>query len=277
MAISEKIELLGKGLYKDIPDVLTLKSMPTASELDYIGSEDFDVTMLDKILPESVEEKINFRDLLEIDYQWICRCLRILNYGPYHTTGTIFCDDCGVTSRGEYRVNLNTVACKPLPKGFTNRIVISHDQFISFNHDIELHLPTIQEMMNASNDKAFQNAVGRTNRELSRICYMVSAIGTQNALTPIEIRYRIQNELEPADYMILKKEVTNLTDYGLRAGGTVQCPNCHSNKAAFLALIDDRFFRPTLDDLRAWKADRMERKNDDSTGNKTAGVRRNNR
>ena len=34
MAISEKITLLGKGLYKDIPDVLTLKAIPTASELD---------------------------------------------------------------------------------------------------------------------------------------------------------------------------------------------------------------------------------------------------
>ena len=42
MAISEKIELLGKGLYDDIPDQLTLKNIPTASELDYVGAEDFD-------------------------------------------------------------------------------------------------------------------------------------------------------------------------------------------------------------------------------------------
>lgn len=31
--------------------------MPTISELDYVGSEDFEATMLDKILPSAVEEK----------------------------------------------------------------------------------------------------------------------------------------------------------------------------------------------------------------------------
>ena len=77
--MSETITLLGKGLYESIPDVLTLKNIPTASELEYVGSEDFDRTMLESILPQSIEEDIDCYDLLEIDYQWICRCLRILN------------------------------------------------------------------------------------------------------------------------------------------------------------------------------------------------------
>ena len=64
MAISEKLQLLGAGLYTDIPDEITLKNIPTALELDYVGSEDFDQTMIDKILPQSIEEKINFKDLL---------------------------------------------------------------------------------------------------------------------------------------------------------------------------------------------------------------------
>lgn len=114
--ISEKIELLGKGLYDDIPDQLTLSSMPTASELDYVGSEDFDATMLDNILPKCVKEQVNFRKLLNIDYLWLCRCLRILNYGPYYTTNAILCDNCKSHSHGEYRVNLNTIGCTPLPK-----------------------------------------------------------------------------------------------------------------------------------------------------------------
>ena len=45
--IAEKIELLGKGLYTDIPDQLTLKAIPTVSELDYVGSEDFEAMMTD--------------------------------------------------------------------------------------------------------------------------------------------------------------------------------------------------------------------------------------
>ena len=62
MAISESIELLGKGLYKGtgIPDVLTLQALPTISELEYISSEDFDDTMIDKILPQVVKEKIDY-------------------------------------------------------------------------------------------------------------------------------------------------------------------------------------------------------------------------
>ena len=95
MAISEKIELLGKGLYEDIPDVITLHDIPTASELEFVGSEDFDATMLEKVLPQIIEEKFDCRKLLEIDFQWICRCSRILSYGPYYTTNSIFCDECG--------------------------------------------------------------------------------------------------------------------------------------------------------------------------------------
>ena len=254
--ISEKIQLLGKGLYTDIPDELTLTSIPTASELDYVGSEDFEATMLDKILPQAVAEKVNFRNLLEIDFQWICRCLRLLNYGPYHTTNAIFCSECNKTSYGEYRVDLRTIGCKELPEGFVNEIKVSKDSFLDFEGDIVLKLPTIQETMNAYKDKAFINEKGRVNRELARMCYMIKSIKGKKNLTPIEIKMIIQKDLTSADYIILKDEISNLTDYGLRAGGSTTCPKCNSHDAAFIALVDDRFLRPTLGDLRQWKHDR---------------------
>lgn len=270
--ISEKIQLLGKGLYTDIPDELTLTSIPTTSELDYVGSEDFEATMLDKILPQAVAEKINFRDLLEIDFHWVCRCLRILNYGPYHTTNAIFCDKCGQTSHGEYRVNLNTISCIELPEGFTNEIVVKKDSFLDFSGDVVLRLPTIQHIMNAYKDKAFMNADGRINRDLARMCYMITSIKGKTNLTPIEIKMIIQKELSSADYIILKNEITTLTNYGLRAGGSTQCPKCHDMSAAFIALVDDRFLRPTLGDLREWKRDRCSRTDENVSGSKTAAV-----
>lgn len=272
MSISEKIELLGKGLYKDIPDVLTLTNLPTISELDYVGGEDFDLTMVEKILPEAVEEKIDFKQLLEIDYTWICRCLRILNFGPYHTTNAIYCDKCSNTSYGEYRVNLNTINCKPLPEGFVNEIVIPKDKFIDFNGDIVLKLPTVQQLFNSQKDKAFQTASGRINRELARICYMIASIKGKKTLTPVEIKMYIQNEMSAADYIVLKKEVLDLTDYGLRAGGSAQCPKCGNMDAAFIALTDDKFFRPTLGDLREWKHSRSSGSNKDVSGSKAATV-----
>lgn len=272
MALTEKIELLGAGIYKDIPDTLTLKYLPTASELDYVGSEDFDRTMLDKILPQSVEESINFHNLLEIDYDWICRCLRLLNYGPYHTTSSVFCHHCGI-SYGDFQVNLMTCGCEPLPDGFNNDILISKDEFLDFHEDIHFHLLTIQQRMNAYDDKMFENNSNTDSvTQLARICYMVSSIGSRNDLLPFEVKMRIQNEMSPADYIILKSLVRERSNYGLRAGGTTRCPKCGRNDASFLALVDDRYFRPTVEDLRRWGDDRTERGDKDVHGATTATV-----
>lgn len=272
MAISEKIELLGKGLYTDIPDTLTLTSIPTASELEYVGSEDFEKTMIESILPKAVEEKIDFKKLLEIDFQWICRCLRIINYGPFYTTNTIFCPDCNKISHGEFRVNLETIECKPLPQGFVNDIVVKKEEFIDFDGDVHLKLPTIQQMMNSEKDKAFQNAEGETNRELARICYMISSIKNKTTLTPLEIKMTILNDMSSADFLILKNLVSQLSDYGLRAGGSAQCPKCGSMNAAFMALTMDKFFRPTLGDLREWKNSKNAGAGKDVSPSKTANV-----
>lgn len=272
MAMSEKIELLGKGLYSDIPDTLTLTSIPTASELDYVGSEDFERTMLEVILPKAVEEKVDFKQLLEIDFQWVCRCLRILNYGPYYTTNAILCPHCDKIHHGEYTVNLETIECKPLPEGFVNDLVIDKSEFIDFTGDIHIKLPTIQKMLNSEKDKAFQNAEGETNRELARICYMISSIKNKNNLTPLEIKMHIQNELSAADYVILRNKVTELSDYGLRAGGTARCPKCGSMDGAFMALMNDKFFRPTMGDLREWKNSRVAGANKDVPPSKATTV-----
>ena len=272
MAISEKIELLGKGLYGNIPDVLTLTSIPTASELDYVGAEDFDKTMLDIILPKAIEEKIDFYKLLELDYYWICRCLRILNYGPYFTTNAIFCGDCGKVSYGEYSVDVRSVNVKPIPEGFVNDVVIKKDEFIDFNKDIHLRLPTIADKLNSDKDKAFQDSKGERNSELARICYCITSIGTDNKLSPIEIKWKVENDLSAADYIVLKTRVYELTDYGLRSGGTCGCPKCHGKDASFLAMIDDRFFRPTLGDLRNWKQDRNSGNVENILGSKTNNV-----
>lgn len=273
MAISEKIQLLGKGVYKDIPDEITLKSITTGSELDYVGSEDFDEVMLNKILPQCIEENIDPKQLLEIDYYWVLRCLRFINYGPYVHVGAIFCDKCETTSRGEYIANLETVPCKPLPENFENKIVISKDEFISFNKDIELRLPTIQDILNSRKDKQFQDAFGRSNRQFARLCYMISSIGGEH-LDPVAIRMKLQKDLEPADYVILTELAGNATDYGLRAGGSITCPKCQNDQASFVAFVDERFFRPSVDLLRRWAEDRNRRKVENLPGTKNSEVRK---
>lgn len=272
MAISETVELLGKGLYDTIPDVLTLTSIPTASELEAVGNEDFDRTMVETILPQAVKEDVNFYDLLEIDFYWLCRCLRILNYGPYHTTNAIFCDKCGQRSFGEYIVDLSTIECKPLPEGFKNDIVVSKDEFIEYDGDIHFKLLTLQEALNSKKDRAFQTKDGVIDRNLSRLCYMISDINGNTTLTPPEKKIIIQKDMISADYIILSDTVREIGDYGLRAGGFTQCPKCSNPNAGFIALVDDRFFRPSLGALRRWKNDRSSGKTKDVPTGKAATV-----
>lgn len=269
--VSEKVELLGKGLYKNIPDTLTLKSMPTATELDMVGAEDFDRVMLDKILPQVVEEKINFRELLDIDYQWLTRCMRLMNYGPYFTVTSIFCKSCGRVSRGEYQVNLNSVGCVPLPEGFKNRVVIPSKEFIDYKKDVVFSLLTVQETLNCRDDNTFNLPDGSQNSELARICYMIKKIGDVPT-SPIDAKIEIQNHFSPADYLLLKEQVRDLSNYGLRAGGTTVCPKCGAPDATFLAFQDERFFRPSLSDIRKWRDDRSRQQNNDVQRNKTTNV-----
>lgn len=269
--ISEKIELLGKGLYQDIPDTLTLKAIPTASELDYVGAEDFDKVMIEKILPRAVEEEINFHNLLEIDYAWVCRCLRFINYGPYYTTQAIFCDNCGQVS-GEARVDLRAIDCKPLPEGFVNDIVITKDEFIDYKGDVHLHLPTIQEMLNAKVDGLFKGSDGKIRKSYARLCYMINSIGKEKNLSPVHTKSIIEKEFTSSDFIILQDRVRELVDYGLRAGGSTRCPRCGGTNAAFIALVDDRFLHPTVGDLRAGRNDRSARKQEDISGDQAATV-----
>lgn len=269
--MSEKIELLGKDLYTDIPAQLTLKAMPTVSELDYVGSEDFEETMLNVILPESVEENINFHKLLEIDFQWICRCLRFLNYGPYFTTNVILCNQCGPV-RGEHQVDLRIVDVKPLPKDFKNELIIKKGELLDYKEEIHLHLLTIQEAINLRKDKLFTRPNGEINTEFARICYSMSAMGQDVNMTPINAKVEIENKMSPADYKVLRDRISDLMDFGLRGGGRCKCPQCGSNEAAFIALADDRFFRPTVGDIWKGRDDRNLRGIQNASGNKTEVV-----
>ena len=255
--LTESVGLLCKGMYEGkIPDVLTLTSLPTSSELDYVGSEDFDKVMLEEILPQAVQEKgIDFYDLYTIDYHWVLRALRILNYGPYFTTNSLYCSDCG-PSYGEYQVRLDAIDCVPPPEGATASVVIPKEEFFDVKSDVEMRLLTMRESINANKDPLFKDKKGKQNTEFARVCYMISKLNNNSNMNVLEKKMYIENNFSSADFKILKDTAYSKMDYGLRAAGHATCPKCKQLKASFLALDDDRFFRPTLDDLRRWRDDR---------------------
>lgn len=279
MAITEKIQLLGKNYYQShgisIPAELTLQAIPTSSELEFVTSENFDDTMIESILPQAVKEKIDFNSLLEEDYNWLLRCLRILNYGPYFTANRIICPKCGV-QYGEFQCDLRMIDCIDLPADFNNKFVIKRDEFLDFNGDIEFKLLTIREALLAYKDTAFKRPNGLINRQLSRVCYRITSISGQTRMSPIDVRLKLDKEMSSADWMILKEKMNEIANYGLRAGGKCTCPKCSSKEGTFIALVDDKFFRPTLGDLRSWKNDRDRRRDENSAGDKAEDVREHN-
>lgn len=254
--LSESVALLGKGLYKTIPDVININALPTASELEYVGAEDFDRTMVRTILPQVVEDSkdMDFGELLEIDYDWICRCLRMKSYGPYFTTNRIYCPSCNQTYEGSYKVDLRTVGINPLPQDFVNNMTISHEEFIDFKDDIVMQLMTVRDHMAMTQDSVFQRANGTRNVALSRMCYMIKKIGNKQNFTPIDVKTYLLNNMSSADYEILKEMVNENDNYGLQITGRITCPTCHSKDAYFIALQRDKFFRPSVGDIREFKS-----------------------
>lgn len=279
MAIKEKLELIGtpwyRGTGQDIPSTITLTELPTASELDYVSAEDFHNVMVNDILPQSIEEGVNPKSFLESDYYWVLRALRMMNYGPYIDVRRIFCLDCGEITDGAFQCDIRTVESKPMPKDVTSRLTIKADEFLDFDKDIELKLLTIQDVQNYEKDKQFKDASGETDGMFARLCYSIKSIGGVPS-DPVVSRNTIQSEMSPADYRILRDLSRDLTDFGLRSAGRCQCPNCRSNNAQFFCLVDEQFFRPSLDNLRGWGVDRKRGSDDNPDGGKAKGVQRDN-
>lgn len=253
--LTETVELLGKNIYKDIPSTLTIKSLPISAELTMTGAEDFDSMMLHNILPKCIEPNIDFGKLLEIDYQYLCRCVRILNYGPFVTTRRIVCAECGSGDAGaDTQVDITSVACTPIPEDITeNYFVISKNEFVDTKDNIGIKLLTINDVLSMRKDKQFKDAKGETNTELARMCYSICSIGTRKALTPIDTYQFVTKQLSSADYILLKDEIVKRTNFGLRAGGHTKCPHCGNENAVFITFTDERFFRPTVEDIRKWR------------------------
>lgn len=252
--LSESVELIGKGLYKTVPDVIEIIAVPTATELEYVSAENFDSTMVKSVLPKVIEnsDSMDLTELLAIDYDWICRCLRMKSYGPYVTTNRIYCPNSGV-HKGEYEVDLRMVPITPLPNGFVNSITISKDEFIDVKDDITFSLLTVQDQLLMSQDKMFDTPNGPRNNMLATLCYSIKSIGDRKAVNPVDVKSYINNNISAADYELLKDLFKEKTNYGLHLMGYCTCPVCGAKEAYFVASQADMFFRPSVGDVRKFR------------------------
>lgn len=254
--LSEKVVLIAQDAYSTIPNELNVNAVPTATELEYVGAEDFDKAMVNDVLPKVVDdsEGMDFSELYDFDYDWLCRCLRLKSYGPYFTTNRIFCPDCNDVHRGEYQVDLRSVPITPMPKGFVNDLTIDADEFIECKDRISFKLLTVKDKMHIDQDTMFDRSDGTKNLSLARLCYQIKSIGNQKDMTPLDVRQYITKKMSAADYEILKDCVAKLTNFGMHVMGYATCPVCGSKNAYYIALQQDKFFRPSVGDIKQYKS-----------------------
>lgn len=254
--LSEKVVLIAQDAYSTIPNELNINAVPTATELEYVGAEDFDKAMVHDVLPKVVDdsEGMDFSELYDFDYDWLCRCLRLKSYGPYFTTNRIFCPDCNDAHRGEYQVDLRSVPITPMPKGFVNDLTVDADEFIDCKDRISFKLLTVKDKMHIDQDAMFDRSDGTKNLSLARLCYQIKSIGNQKDMTPLDVRQYITKKMSAADYEILKDCVAKLTNFGMHVMGYTACPVCGSKNAYYIALQQDKFFRPSVGDIKQYKS-----------------------
>lgn len=254
--LSEKVVLIAQDAYSTIPNELNVNAVPTATELEYVGAEDFDKAMVNDVLPKVVDdsEGMDFSELYDFDYDWLCRCLRLKSYGPYFTTNRIFCPDCNDVHCGEYQVDLRSVPITPMPKGFVNDLTIDADEFIECKDRISFKLLTVKDKMHIDQDTMFDRSDGTKNLSLARLCYQIKSIGNQKDMTPLDVRQYITKKMSAADYEILKDCVAKLTNFGMHVMGYATCPVCGSKNAYYIALQQDKFFRPSVGDIKQYKS-----------------------
>lgn len=254
--LSEKVVLIAQDAYSTIPNELNVNAVPTATELEYVGAEDFDKAMVHDVLPKVVDDSqgMDFSELYDFDYDWLCRCLRLKSYGPYFTTNRIFCPDCNDVHRGEYQVDLRSVPITPMPKWFVNDLTVDADEFIDCKDRISFKLLTVKDKMHIDQDAMFDRSDGTKNLSLARLCYQIKSIGNQKDMTPLDVRQYITKKMSAADYEILKDCVAKLTNFGMHVMGYTACPVCGSKNAYYIALQQDKFFRPSVGDIKQYKS-----------------------
>lgn len=236
MGLSEKVSLL--STYPDIPSVLTISAITTEHELELVSSEDYDRTMIDSIFPKVIKEDIEFYTLLEIDYQWLCRCIRMLSYGNEVTARSIICDDCEAVCQGEYKVDFRYVDCKPLPVGFNNQCKVQTWETFDESIFVRFHLLTIREYLDVLDTLYLYD----NNAVLSRVCHMIDKVNDIQLDNPVKAKEYILNTMSAAEYQMICNQMLQRADYGLRSYGSIKCPKCKSNNARFLMLPNDIYF-----------------------------------
>ena len=238
-----------------IPQTVTISSYTTAHEQLRLSSDNLTKVMIESILPECIDPKINIKELYEPDYWLLLRHLRMVTWGPFYTPGHYICPECakensdsGIVTKWDGMINLADMAIvRPDDaKELVLTHTISRDKFIFLDADVTIHLNKCKDLLLIERT--------RVPEEQKKLLPLAASISSVEGVDFVAVEEVVDwlSSLMPADFDVITEEYTQAFKFGLTNRCNVKCPKCGG--AAFCYVqVNDNYFRPTRENLTEWK------------------------
>ena len=238
-----------------IPQTVTISSYTTAHEQLRLSSDNLTKVMIEHILPECIDPKINIKELYEPDYWLLLRHLRMVTWGPFYTPGHYVCPECENENGGKGRIekwngmiNLADMAiARPdNDKELVTTKTITHDQFIFLDADVTVHINKCKDLLLVENTK-----VPESQKKLLPLAASISSVEKTDFVAIEEVVNWLAS-LMPADFEVLSDEYAKAFQFGLSNKCNLKCPKCGGAAWSYVS-VNDNYFRPTRENLTEWK------------------------
>lgn len=252
--MNEEHEFLYDYADVGIPKTVTLSSYTSRMEKLRLSSDNLHQAMINHILPQVIEPKIDVKKLYEPDYYLLLRHLRILTWGPFWTAQSWVCTSCmsdtgvsGKLYKEPRQINLNTVGVLRPDKGeeLKKSIIIKPEEFMVIDAEVKLHLNRCQDVL-----FYFAN-VNKGDEDFRPLAAAISSVSDTDFVDVSEAAEWLGN-LPAIDEEVIETKYREEFNAGLANKVEFTCPHCGGKAWAFVP-INDYYFRPTKEDLQEWK------------------------
>lgn len=238
----------------EIPQTVTVSSYTTGMEQLRLSSDNLTQVMINTILPQVIDPKIDIKKLYEPDFYLLLRHLRILTWGPFFTARSFFCADCknedgslGAIRKKDTQINLNDipVVCPDTPDELKTEVLIPREDFIFFEGSVKLHINRCKDIL------LFDRKVSEDKKSLLPIAAAVQNVEGMDFVDIMEVVDWL-SALMPPDFEIIRQAYRDAFNVGLSNRYEFSCPVCGGRAWAYVP-VNDNYFRPSKEDIKEWK------------------------
>ena len=238
-----------------IPETITVSAYTTELEQLRLSSESFHKVMIEHILPEIISPKIPIKELYEVDYYLILRRARLVTWGPFFSVASVYCPHCkspdgtqGMLHKTTLQARLDSVEVilpdegKEIPLTCT----VPREELLFTEADVTFSANKCKDVLLVERTK-----ISDSKRPLLGMAASLRSV-TGEQFIDISEAVEWLATLPAPDFQLLHEAYQKQFNYGLTSKGEVKCPVC-GQTAVFFAPVNDYYFRPRTEDLKAWK------------------------